>query len=132
VPTAPALGGKPKSTIATLRSALRAAAQRAMRRSGRPAARSARAGRHRLGACRRPAVPTAQPLQPSAPWRPAKTVGLVAPSISGSAISIVVSTGPSPLAEAGPLAQRLELQRMRGDIGHVERGSTSTAAALSL
>ena len=38
----------------------------------------------------------AQPLQPSAPWRPAKTVGFVAPSISGRAISMVVSTGPSP------------------------------------
>ena len=31
-----------------------------------------------------------------ASWRPAKTVGLVAPSISGSAISMVVSTGPRP------------------------------------
>ncbi len=42
----------------------------------------------------------AQPSQPSAPCRPAKTVGLVAPSISGSATSIVASTGPRPPALA--------------------------------
>jgi hypothetical protein len=37
-----------------------------------------------------------------------------------------------PAFRRGPLAQRLELQRMRGDVGHVEPFRTSTAAALSL
>jgi hypothetical protein len=66
------------------------------------------------------------------PWRPPKTVGFVAPSISGSATSIVVSTGPKPASRRGPLAQRLELDRMRGDIGHVEPLQHLDRRALSL
>ena len=69
-----------------------------------------------------PAQRCAQPWQPSAPCRPAKTVGLVAPSISGSATSIVASTGAEAAGARRPLAERLELERMRGDVGHVERG----------
>ena len=82
-------------------------------RSGQGAiARRGDAGRQR---CRRSRRSLA------APWRPPNTVGLVAPSISGRATSIVVSTGPRPCGDRRPLAQRLEFQRVRGDVGHVER-----------
>ena len=36
---------------------------------------------------------------PLLPWRPANTVGLIAPSSSGRATSIVVSIGPRPPLE---------------------------------
>jgi hypothetical protein len=118
---APALGGKPNRTIPTFFSAvLPCAAGGQAQGLFHEAVDPFEAGRHRLvvgarrGSCRN------SPLQPSGPWRPPKTVGFVAPSISGRAISIVVSTGPSPPSAGRPLTQRLELQRMRGDVGHVE------------
>ena len=86
-------------------------------------------GRHRALA-----APGRQPMRAAvaalrAPWRPPKTIGLVAPSSSGIATIIVASTGPGHCAIGRPLVQRLELERMRGDIGHVERRPASSAAA---
>ncbi len=88
------------------------------------------AGRH--GPARIRGTP-ARSRQPSAPWRPAKTVGLVAPSISGSATSIVVSTGPRPRPRSLPTGRAsgtpADARRCRA---RRAASSTPTAAALSL
>ena len=59
-------------------------------------------------------------LVASAVGRPPKTIGPVAPSSSGIATIIVASTGIRPRSEALQCFERLELERLGGEIGHVE------------
>jgi hypothetical protein len=81
--------------------------------------------RSRRGSCR-------APLQPSGDRAPAEN-GRVRRAVDlGQRDQHRRLDRAKPTVGVGPLTQRLKLQRMRGDIGHVEPFSTSTAASLSL
>ena len=110
----PALGGKLKTTTATLRSA-RWLRRRVTRRSTLAASICARSGQVAMSCCTLRALPLcscalswppkvqrwSHPVQvtPAPPGRPPKTVGLVAPSSSGMATMMVLSTGSKPRSE---------------------------------
>ena len=111
MPVAAGIGRKLNSTIAILRSA------RALRRSATSRATRAASIAARSGMRRHVAPPVAAPPLE----RPPKVIGQIAPSSSGIATIIVASTGVSPRAIVLPLLQRLEFDRMRRDIGHIER-----------
>ena len=86
------------------------AARPAWRRAP-PASPPARA----CGPCRVGASPSAVARAAAEHHRP------VAPSSSGIATIIVASTGSRPRAIGLPLLERLELDRVRGEVRHVER-----------
>ena len=117
VPDAPALGGKLNSTTRDLalgaRPVRRSATSRATRAASMPAARCCMSGH--VAACNVSVQPVQSPRQ-----RPPNTIGLIAPSSSGIATMMVASTGSRPRGRSAPLLERLELDRMRGDVGHVE------------
>ena len=111
----PALGGKLKTTNATLRCP-RSLRRSVTSRSTRAASICARSGQVAMSCCTLRMPPGAasgaeswpvkvqrwsQPVQvtPGPPGRPPKTVGLVAPSSSGMATMMVLSTGSRPRSE---------------------------------
>ena len=103
MPVLPALGGKLKSTAATLRSA-RSLRRRSTSLPTRAASASARSVQVCMSwscsACLKVQL-RSQPWQaaPAASLRPPKTIGPVQPSSSGMAIIIVASTGSRPRSE---------------------------------
>ena len=128
MPTLPALGGKLKSTMPTRRST------RSVRRSAtslatRAASISARSGQECIA--RAPSIgkehAREQPVQvpPAESERPPKTIGLVAPSSSGIATMMVVSTGIRPRSEAP------HCSRVWNSVGCAARKGTSSRASMS-
>ena len=93
VPAAPALGGKPKRTMATF--LLHTSARRRLASFSILAPSFSIRSWHGAMGFPTTAADLSLPIELS-PCLPAKTVGLVAPSSSGSAMSIVVSIGPRP------------------------------------
>ena len=111
MPVLPAFGGKLNSTIAILRSA------RAARRSATQLGHARRQHRGPLRMRRHVAAAVAGRRGE----RPPNVIGQIAPSSSGIATIMVASTGIRPRASRLPLLQRLEFDRVRRDVGHVER-----------
>ena len=134
VPVLPAFGGKLNSTIATLRSA-RSARRSATSLATRAASISARSVQTCMsralslpGKCSRG---RSRAGHAGASERPPKTIGPVAPSSSGMATIMVALDRQQAALRAAPLLQRLELDRMRREVGHVERARASPRRAFA-